>query len=121
MRGNKAVKIVKVLVMVAVAVVAFGWVTMQLWNYVVPGVFGGKAITFGQAVALLVLSKILFGGFGRRGGGRPGWARRGWGPGMAGRWEAMSPEERERFRAGMRGRWGCRPRPASESGEQTVG
>src|SRR5438309_11655452 len=105
MRGNKAVKIVKVLVMVAVAVLVFGWVTMQLWNYVVPAVFGGRAITFGQAIALLVLSKILFGGFGRRGGGRAGWARRGGGVGMGGGWEAVSAGERERVRAVMRGMW----------------
>jgi hypothetical protein len=49
-----------------------------------------------------VLSKILFGGFHRHGGGRNGWRRH-----MEERFAQMTPEERERFRAGMRGRRGC--------------
>jgi len=52
------------------------------------------------------LSKILFGGF--RGG--PPWRHR-----MMERWAQMTPEEREKFRAGMRGRcapWGA---PASDT------
>jgi hypothetical protein len=47
----------------------------------------------------------LFGGFGRHGIGRHGgsnFRRR-----MRERWEHMTPEEREKFRSGMRGR--CRP------------
>jgi hypothetical protein len=88
--------------MVCVAVLAFGFVTMHLWNWLMPAAFGLKAITFAQALGLLVLSKILFGGFHRHGGRRPGWGRH-----MRERWEQMSPEERERFRAGMRGRRGC--------------
>lgn len=120
MRGNRALRVVKIAALVAVAVTVFGWVTMQLWNFVMPAEFGLKPLGFAQALALLVLSKILLGRFGPRGGGPPGWARRR----MRRRWEAMSPEERERFRAGMRGRWGCGGGPASDavgSGEQTVG
>ena len=41
-------------------------VLMLLWNALIPVIFGLKAISFLQAVGLLVLSKILFGGFGRR-------------------------------------------------------
>jgi hypothetical protein len=80
----------------------FGYVTMSLWNWLMPMLFGLRAITFLQALGLLLLSKILFGGFHGRGGGRRGWRRD-----MKERWEQMSPEERERLRAGMRGRWGC--------------
>jgi hypothetical protein len=67
-----------------------GWVVMALWNAVLPGVFiGVRAIDYRQALGLLVLSRILFGGF--RGGGRLRGRR--WQ-----RLEAMTPEERSRFR-----------------------
>jgi hypothetical protein len=75
---------------------------MSLWNWLMPAVFGLRAITWVQALGLLVLCKILFGGF----HGRPG-SRRRWKQDLAERWMEMSPEERERLRAGMRGRWGC--------------
>ena len=93
----------RVLMMVAIGVVAlflFSFVTMSLWNWLMPAVFGLRTITWAQALGLLVLSKILFGGF--HGGRRRGWKRD-----MEERWAKMSPEERERLRAGMRGRWGC--------------
>jgi hypothetical protein len=98
-------KFVRILTMVAIGIAGlfvFSFVTMQLWNWLVPAVFGLRTITWVQALGLLVLSKILFGGFHGRGGGGRRWKRD-----MAERWEKMSPEERERMRAGMRGRWGC--------------
>ncbi len=98
----RAFKAVKIVVMVILAIVVFGFVTMQLWNWLVPAIFGLRAITFAQALGLVVLSKILFGGFHRHGGGGRGWRRH-----MEERWAAMTPEEREKFRAGMRGRGRC--------------
>jgi hypothetical protein len=83
---------------VCVAVLVFGFATMYLWNWLMPAMFGLKAITFAQALGLLALCRILFGGFHRGGRGRPRWGRK-----MRERWEQMTPEERERFRAGMRG------------------
>jgi hypothetical protein len=81
----------------------FGYAVMRLWNWLTPALFGWHLITFWQALGILVLSKILFGGFR---GGRPGrsihWRRR-----MFERWERMTPEEREKFRQSMRGR--CAP------------
>ena len=73
------------------------FVVMELWNHLLPEVVGARSITFWQALGLLILSKILFGGFRR--GGPPAW---GWKRRMAERWEKMTPEEREKFRAG----WG---------------
>jgi len=103
MRKYRIFKAVKILVMVVVAITAFGFVTMELWNWLVPAVFGLKMITFAQALGLLVLSKILFGGFHKHGGG----GGRGWKRHMEERWATMTPEEREKFRAGMRGRGRC--------------
>lgn len=72
----------------------FGYVIMSLWNAVLPAVAGLHAISFLQALGLLVLSRILFGG--QRGRGYHG---RHWRARMHERWQQMTPEERERFRS----------------------
>lgn len=41
-----------------------GQVVMQLWNWLMPAIFGWKEITFWQAIGLLALCRILFGGGG---------------------------------------------------------
>ena len=86
----------KIGVIGVVAVAVFGFVVMSLWNWIGPAVFGLRSITFWQALGVLILSKILFGGF----RGRPGygghWRRR-----MSARWQQMTPEEREQFCQGM--------------------
>ena len=77
-----------------------GEVVLHLWNWLAPAIFGWHTITFWQALGLLVLCRILFGGLGHRGGHGGGkWRRE-----RAERWEKMSPEEREKFRQGLRGR-----------------
>jgi hypothetical protein len=83
-----------------------GQIVKLLWNWLLPTLFGWPQITFWQALGLLALCRILFGGFGRHGSGPSHVRRR-----MAERWEHMTPEERERFRQGMRARWGFGPRP----------
>jgi hypothetical protein len=114
MNRFRFLRVLKVLVIVAVALVVFGYVTMHLWNWLMPAVFGLHAIGFTQALGLIVLSKILFGGFHRPRGGRRGWKGH-----MEERWGQMTPEQRERLRAGMRGRWGCHLRPdGAPSAEQ---
>ena len=102
MRRNWFFRGIKILAIVAVAVTVFSFVVMGLWNRLIPAIFGLHAITFWQALGLLILSKILFGGF----HGRPGFGGH-WRQRMMERWEQMTPEEREKFRAGMRG--GCGP------------
>ena len=92
-----------------VAATVFGEAVMQLWNWLTPSLFGWHTIGFWQALGLVALSRLLFGGFhGRRGYGSH-WRRR-----MADRWERMTPEEREKFRQGMRGRCGHFAPPADE-------
>jgi hypothetical protein len=79
-----------------------GTIVQMLWNWLLPALFGFPQITFWQALGVLVLSRILFGGFGGgHGGGRS--RKRRW---MEEQCEQMTPEERERFRQRMRERWG---------------
>ena len=95
------IAIVAMTAMVAL-VLLFSFAVMYLWNWLVPSIIGWKAIDFWQALGLLVLSRILFGfrmGFGGRGHWRGRWGKR---------WAQMTPEEREKFREGMRARCGGR-------------
>ena len=47
----------------------FGELVMHLWNWLLPALFGWHPIGFWQALGLLVLCRILFGGFGGHGAG----------------------------------------------------
>jgi hypothetical protein len=89
-----------------------GEVVQQLWNWLLPPLFGWRQITFWQALGLLALCRILFGGFGGHGVHRSKFRHR-----MAERWAHMTPEERERFRQGMRERCGCAPSTSESQGQ----
>jgi hypothetical protein len=90
----------------------FGEIVMRLWNWLLPSLFGWHSITFWQALGLLVLCRILFGGFGNSGNRGDGHRKR---PERE-MWESMTPEEREAFRQSMRNR--CTPfKPGGESQE----
>jgi Ca2+/H+ antiporter, TMEM165/GDT1 family len=95
---------IKRAIFIPIAIVAgvfiFGSLVMLLWNSLLPAVFGISTITFWQALGILVLSKILFGGF-RSGHGHHHraheWHRR---------WMHLSPEEWEKMKEEWRGRCG---------------
>ena len=86
-----------------------GEVVLHLWNWLLPSLFGWREITFWQALGLLALCRILFGGFIFSGSHRSALWRR-----MAERWEKMTPEERENYRRSFRGRWGSFEPPDSK-------
>jgi hypothetical protein len=90
----------KFVLFAAAALVVIGFIVMSLWNWLMPSLFGWSIISFWQALGLLVLCRILFGGFRGRPAGHMYWRRR-----MMERWEQMTPEEREKFREGIRRRW----------------
>lgn len=87
------------------ALIVFSAIVMKLWNAILPNVTGVKAITFTQAMGILVLSKILFSGFGHRGGWQKG-RHDEWRNNMKQKFEIMTPEEREKFRSEWKNRWG---------------
>jgi hypothetical protein len=95
--------------LILIFIAAGGEAVLHLWNWLLPSLFGWREITFWQAVGMLALCRILVGGFGGRHFGHSNFRRH-----MADRWERMTPEEREKFRQGMKGgcgRWGS---PAPE-------
>ncbi|MBN2078617.1 MAG: hypothetical protein JW838_06600 [Spirochaetes bacterium] len=42
----------------------FGLLVQYLWNWLMPGLFGLGTITYWQAVAMVILAKLLFGSLG---------------------------------------------------------
>ena len=93
-----------------------GEVVMQLWNWLLPALFGWRQLTFWQALGILALCRILFGHHGWRGPGHSNFRQR-MKERMAGRCEHMTPDERERFRAGIRAGWGFEPRTSESKGQ----
>ena len=84
-------KILFKLPLVALAVGVMGSAVMLLWNWIVPPlILGAHTLDFWHALGLLVLCRILFGGFHGRGGWRHRHHRHGW--------HALSRDERSRFR-----------------------
>jgi|SRR5882672_2328000 len=119
-RLKKMTRLTRLMIIAPLAIlglVIFAWIggelVMHLWNWLAPTLFGLRQINFWQALGLLALCRILFGGFGMGGGGHRNSRRR-----MHGRigerirervderWEEMTPEQREKFRQGMRDRSG---------------
>ena len=94
-------KLIWIAPLAILGMVIFAWIggqlVMYLWNWLAPELFGLRTITFWQALGLLALCRILFGGFGLNGGGARSNSRRR----MRARWEQMSDEEIERLRHGL--------------------
>jgi Ca2+/H+ antiporter, TMEM165/GDT1 family len=108
MRRYRFLRVLKIALFAILAAGVAGFVVMSLWNVIMPAIFGIRSIGFWQALGLLILSKIFFGGFRPHTGGGPRWRRR-----MMERWEGMTPEEREKFKQGMRR--GCGSRQNTEA------
>jgi len=119
-RRSRAARISFFIFLGLLAILLFGEVVMLLWNNVLAAVTNVHTITFLQALGLLVLSKILFGGF--RGGG---WGhRRGyWKQRMQQKWSNMTPEEREKFKQEWEkrcGGWGYKNWTSNAATTQTA-
>ena len=104
----------KFVVFAALFVALAGYLTMRLWNWLVPELFHGPVIGLAQTYGLLLLSRLLVG---FRGGPGGGWAarRHAWKQRIAAKLDHLSPEERESLRAKMERRCGpgwLRQRPA---------
>lgn len=110
-------KVVMILVFCTAFIVLFSFIVMSLWNAILPAVLGVKTITFWQALGILILSKILFSGFG-------GWRHKGehfknrWRERMKEKFENMTPEEKQRFKDEWKNRCGGGWR--SRFGEESI-
>ena len=124
-KGYYFFKCIGFAILVALAALAFGWILMLLWNWLVPALFHGPVINFWQAIGILILSKMLFGGCGFRGkGGRccgSGYSKHGyWRNKFSEKMANMTPEEREKFKqeyANKCGSWGYKMESKEETKE----
>ena len=96
------------MVIASAAVLIFGLLVMALWNAILPGILGVKTITFLQALGILLLCKILFGGFGPKGrfGGRCSGNNERWKMKMKDRFANMTPDEKEKIKSKWQKRCG---------------
>ena len=91
---NYFLKGLGIFVLVVLAFFALGFLTMHLWNWLMPYLFHLPTIDFYMAIGLVVLSKILLGGIRFKGDGS-GWGKRQlW----KAKWESMSEEDRDKFK-----------------------
>jgi len=91
-------------VLFLVMVVLFGAAVMLLWNALIPDIFGLAVITYWQALGLIILARVLFGGFGFSQGDRHKtghlFVSRN---ALRKKWLNMSEEERQEFIKNGRG------------------
>ena len=97
--NNKTEKIMKKKVfghafMVLLAIVGFSAIVMLLWNLLLPEIFEVASINFWQAMGLLALSRILFGGLGA---GMMKHKHSHLHNSIQGKWVNMTPEQRKEF------------------------
>jgi hypothetical protein len=110
-RAERAIiKAFEVALLITIAIAGFGQAVLQLWNWLMPELFGLRPLRFWQAVGLMGLSWILFGGL--RGFGMITGPRRSSTPDS---WARLTPEERERFRRGI-----ARARGVDAAGSETT-
>lgn len=109
MKMTWTVRIFEILLLATIVIAGFGQAVLQLWNLLMPTIFRLPVITFWQAVGLIGLSWILFGGLGmfRVAGGQGQWKHR-----VAERLDRMDPEQRERLRQSLEHRCGGPKGPA---------
>jgi Ca2+/H+ antiporter, TMEM165/GDT1 family len=105
-RRSRIGKAFMILLCVVAFVVLFTFIVMSLWNAILPAVLGVSTITFWQAMGILVLSKILFGGFGGWQHKREHFKNR-WRQRMQEKWANMTPEQKEKFKDAWKSRCGA--------------
>ncbi len=82
---------------IPVLFLVFTSIVMLLWNAILPVVLHVNTLTFWQAAGMLVLCRILFGGF-RFGGGSPRHRFGGPPAHLKDKWTKMTDEEKTKFR-----------------------
>ena len=89
---------------ILLALLAFSFAVYWLWNHVLVPVVAVRPVTFWQAMGLLILSRILLGGF--KFGPPRGESSFGNGPAWREKWRQMSEEDRAKFKNEWRKRGG---------------
>jgi hypothetical protein len=59
------VRILRITFFGLVFIAAMGFLTTALWNWLIPTLFNGPKIIFAQALGLMILGRLLVGGWGK--------------------------------------------------------
>lgn len=95
----------KICVLVLLFLTFFAALVMWLWNWLIPELFQGPRISIFQAAGLLILCKILFGGFQKAGDQVSHQKKKYWRKKFEEKVSRMNPEEREKLESRFK-KWG---------------
>ena len=96
----KAMHVIRFLVLALITIALAGYVTMSLWNWLIPVLFNGPQIQFAQALGLMLLGRLLVGGSGKCHHDKDGWKAR-----MKMRFTGISEEEKQAFKKRFCDKW----------------
>src|SRR5210317_974976 len=105
MKGKKRLKFIAVPLFIGAILFVLSFIVMHLWNFSLAKAANLNEIDLWQAMALLVLSKILF-GFGMGGRGKPWSGRRKWNKDSG----PLTDEQKEAFKH----KWEAHCKPGSK-------
>jgi len=129
-------RVIKGIIFFTIFIFLFGWVSMSLWNALIPDLFHGPIITYWQALGLLLLGKIFFGGFhgnhnkgchGKRRHWMHEWDKdwntykgwQCWGKDWEEKFKNMTPEERENWKRNLKDQWMSAKEKVVQDAEKT--
>lgn len=116
MKRPRWAKFILLFILIApMAIFIFGEVIMLLWNNILAPVLHVSEITFWQGLGILALAKILFGGFGGRGGSSHYYQK------QRMMWNSMTPEQKEKFKEQLKNRsyrWGSKSWKSEDEAQQ---
>jgi hypothetical protein len=101
-------KFIGIVALATLAIFVFSFFVMYLWNETLPVLFHFPVINLWQALDLLILSRLLFGGLRGPWAGRQHWKNR-----MEKKWMSMTSEEKQKFQED----WGNRCGPQFKEGK----
>jgi Ca2+/H+ antiporter, TMEM165/GDT1 family len=95
-------KVIKTVIFVAAFLLVMGTIVMALWNWLMPSLFNLPPLDLGHAIGLLLLARVLSGGF-RLGflGSKEHWEQK---KEMWEKFSNMPPEERQKWKEDLRER-----------------
>lgn len=102
MREASYVKKAIIILFFAAAMAGMVAVLMLIWNAILPEVIGVTEVNYWQMLGILFLSRILFGGS-KFGSGKSKHRKRSQ---MREKYQSMTEEEKEAFKAEWKSRWG---------------
>ena len=98
-------KILRVIFFGLVFIAAMGFLTTTLWNWLIPALFNGPKIIFAQALGLMLLGRLLVGGWGKGSSNGCSHDDNAWKAKWKARVTGMTEEEKDAFKKRFCDKW----------------